>query len=128
MKNSDTAPRGRKRGFKSDRFRDVLLLSALALLLIFAVWKIFYPSGNARETAAITGASESEQKLCALLKEIDGVGDVNVMICESEDGVQSVVVVCEGANDLRVNMNIREAVAAALGTDEKSVKIYLMKE
>lgn len=32
------------------------------------------------------------------------------------------------ANDLRVNMNIREAVAAALGTDEKSVKIYLMKE
>ena len=113
MKNSETAPRGRKRGFKSDRFRDVLLLSALALLLIFAVWKIFYPS---------------EQKLCALLKEIDGVGDVNVMICESEDGVQSVVVVCEGANDLRVNMNIREAVAAALGTDEKSVKIYLMKE
>ena len=65
MKNSETAPRGRKRGFKSDRFRDVLLLSALALLLIFAVWKIFY---------------------------------------------------------------IREAVAAALGTDEKSVKIYLMKE
>ena len=115
MKNSETAPRGRKRGFKSDRFRDVLLLSALALLLIFAVWKIFYPSGNARETAAITGASESEQKLCALLKEIDGVGDV-------------IVVVCEGANDLRVNMNIREAVAAALGTDEKSVKIYLMKE
>ena len=56
------------------------------------------------------------------------MGDVNVMICESEDGVQSVVVVCEGANDLRVNMNIREAVAAALGTDEKSVKIYLMKE
>ena len=39
MKNSETAPRGRKRGFKSDRFRDVLLLSALALLLIFAVWK-----------------------------------------------------------------------------------------
>lgn len=80
--------------------------------------------GNGRDN----GASESEQKLCALLKEIDGVGDVNVMICESEDGVQSVVVVCEGANDLRVNMNIREAVAAALGTDEKSVKIYLMKE
>ena len=76
----------------------------------------------------MTGGSESEQRLCSLLKEIDGVGEVNVMICEGEDGVESVVVVCEGANDLRVNMNIREAVAAALGTDEKSVKIYLMKE
>ena len=73
-------------------------------------------------------ASESEQKLCALLEEIEGVGKVNVMICEGEDGVESVVVVCEGANDLLVNMNIREAVAAALGTDEKSVRIYLMKE
>ena len=64
----------------------------------------------------------------ALCLEIDGVGNVRVMICEDEDGVESVVVVCEGANDLRVNMDIREAVSAALGTDEKSVKIYQMKE
>ncbi len=56
------------------------------------------------------------------------MGIVRVMICEDEDGVESVVVVCEGANDLRVNMDIREAVSAALGTDEKSVKIYQMKE
>lgn len=125
--NKETAPRARKSASKSGRIRDVLLLSALALLLILAVWKIFYTDGN-KGTAAVSGGSESEQRLCMLLQEIEGVGNVNVMICEDEDGVKSVVVVCEGANDLRVNMNIREAVAAALGTDEKSVKIYLMKE
>lgn len=125
--NKESASRNRKHGDKNSRIRDILLLSALALLLVFAVWKIFY-TGDTKSVSGMTGGSESEQRLCALLKEIDGVGEVNVMICESEDGVESVVVVCEGANDLRVNMNIREAVAAALGTDEKSVKIYLMKE
>ena len=127
MSNNQTASRSRKRGEKSSRFRDVLLLSALALLLIFAVWKIFY-TDDKQEVSTMANASESEQKLCALLEEIEGVCKVNVMICEGEDGVESVVVVCEGANDLLVNMNIREAVAAALGTDEKSVRIYLMKE
>ncbi|MBS1400593.1 MAG: hypothetical protein HPZ86_07330 [Clostridia bacterium] len=125
--NKESASRNKKHGDKNGRIRDILLLSALALLLVFAVWKIFY-TGYTKNVSGMTSGSESEQRLCSLLKEIDGVGEVNVMICESEDGVESVVVVCEGANDLRVNMNIREAVAAALGTDEKSVKIYLMKE
>ena len=65
--------------------------------------------------------------MALLLNEINGVGEVDVMIHETEEGVQSVVVVCEGAENLLVNMHIREAVAAALGTDEKSVKIYLKK-
>ncbi len=118
--------RAGKRAGLNGRIRDVLLLSALALLLLFAVWRIFYDEGGEGEAAAV--GSDSEKRLCALLGEIDGVGDVRVMICEDEDGAKSVVVVCEGANDLRVNMDIREAVSAALGTDEKSVKIYLMKE
>jgi hypothetical protein len=46
-------------------------------------------------------------------------------VCETEDGVQSVVVVCEGANNLQVIMDIKEAVAAAVGAQEKNVKIYL---
>lgn len=125
--NKESPAKSKRHGDKSGRIRDILLLSALALLLIFAVWKIFY-TDKSESVAAFSGGSESEQRLCTLLKEIDGVGNVNVMICENEDGVESVVVVCEGANNLRVNMNIREAVAAALGTDEKSVKIYLMKE
>ena len=72
--------------------------------------------------------SETEQKVSRLLQEIDGVGKAEVMICETEDGVQSVVVVCEGANDISIVMDVREAVAAALGTEEKAVKVYLKKE
>ena len=96
------ADRTGKRGSKNGRIRDVLLLSALALLLIFAVWRIFYTDADGGDGAVAVG-SDSEQRLCALLGEIDGVGNVRVMICEDEDGVESVVVVCEGANDLKVD-------------------------
>ena len=109
------------------KLKDVLLLSVLAFALIFAAWKIFYTDEKGNETIAVSG-SESERKVSRLLQQIDGVGEADVMICETEDGVQSVVVVCEGAKDLQVVINVREAVAAALGTEEKSVKIYLKKE
>lgn len=117
----------KRKRFFDGRIKDVLLLSVLALILIFAAWKTFQTDD---EETAQTGAtmSESEAKVSRLLGEIDGVGEANVMICETEEGVQSVVVVCEGAKDLQVIMHVREAVAAALGTEEKAVKIYLKKE
>ena len=107
--------------------KEIVFLCALAFLLLFASWKIFYTDDNDVALSATVG-SENEQKISRLLGEINGVGKADVMICETEEGVQSVVVVCEGANDLQVVMNVREAVAAALGTEEKSVKIYLKKE
>ena len=58
------------------------------------------------------------------------VGNVTAdcKVYEKDGNVENVVVVCEGAKNLRVVMNIREAVASALGAEQKSVKIYLKKE
>lgn len=115
--------------FFKGKKKEILILFAIALVLVFASWKVFF---NKEETKSVSNVSasqtETERKLGALLKQIDGVGEAEVMICETEEGVQSVVVVCTGARDLGVMMDVREAVAAALGTQEKSVKIYLKKE
>ncbi len=104
--------------------KDILIMAVLAIILFYTAWKIFQEDGE-KETLAL---SESEVKVARLLQEIEGVGEASVVVCEDEDGVKSVVVVCEGANDLQVVMNVREAVAAALNTQLKSVKIYLKKE
>ncbi len=126
-KTDDVRQTGGKRFRLDGRIKDILLLAVLALALVFAAWKIFY--NDEKETSLTTVAvSENEEKISRLLEEIDGVGEASVMICETEEGVQSVVVVCEGANDLKVVMNVREAVAAALGTQQQAVKIYLKKE
>ena len=119
-----------KRKIPKEKLRDALLVSVLALLLVFAVWKIFYTPQSAKTNSdsafsAGTESTEKERSLAALLSEIDGVGEAEVRICEAEDQATSVVVVCDGAKNILVNMNIREAVATALGIDEKNVKIYL---
>ena len=106
--------------------RDILLLGALGLLLIFTAWQVFHTE-DTDEVAAVY-LTETEAKVLRLLNEIDGVGDASVIVYEKEGDVESVVVVCEGANNLRVVMNVREAVASALGTEQKLVKIYLKKE
>ncbi len=108
------------------RIKEIALLGGLALVLLFAAWKIFQSDGD-KETAQLQ-LSDTEIKVVRLLEKIDGVGAADVIVCEGDGEVKSVVVVCEGAKDLRVIMNVREAVAAALDTEQKSVKIYLKKE
>ena len=115
-----------RKSYVTSKWKDILIICGLGILLMFVTWKVFYTKEDA-EFASST-MSENEQKVSRILREIYGVGEANVMICETENGVESVVVVCEGANNIRVLMNIREAVAAALGTEEKTVKIYLKKE
>ena len=127
--NKEVSQKGAKRSFLKridGRIKDILLLSILGLGLFFASWQIFHTEESITTHSNLS--NEAENKVIRLLEEMEGVGEASVMICESEEGVQSVVVVCDGAKDLRVLMNVREAVAAALGTDENAVKIYLKKE
>ncbi len=107
------------------RVKDIVLVCALGVVLLLSAWQIFHTE-DAQEAASL-GATEAEIKVMRLLEEIDGVGDANVIVGESDGKITNVVVVCDGAKDLRVVMNVREAVAAALGTEEKAVKVYLKK-
>ena len=113
--------------FFSARMKEILTMGGLALLLLSVAIAVF--RGGDKSAEATAGQmSALEEKVSRILEEIDGVGEASVVVCEDEDEVTGVVVVCEGANDLRVVMDIREAVAAALNTEQKSVKIYLKKE
>lgn len=113
----------KRQKYAQGKLRDVLLIAALAMLLLFVSWRVF--RGNSNSTNTALTMTESEAKVSKLLEQIDGVGKANVVVCETEEGVQSVVVVCEGAENLRVTLNVREAVCAALGTEQNQVKIYL---
>lgn len=107
------------------RFKDILLLGVLGIVLCVSIWLVFTDGETLFSSAK--PYSETENKLVILLEEMDGVGKAEVMVCETEEGVLGAVIVCEGANDLYVNMHVREAVATALGTDQSNVKIYLKK-
>lgn len=112
--------------FKSGKLKDVLLLFVLGLALFILVWNVF--QGRNREDETALSMTDTEQKVARILQEINGVGKANVLVCETEEEIVGVVVVCDGANNLQVIMDVREAVSAALGTQQKNVKIFLKKE
>lgn len=113
--------------FLSDgRMKDVLIVSILAFILTFTVWKVFNnPPSNAE---SVGGMSETEKRISQILSEIDGVGKAEVIISENEEGIHGAVVVCEGANNIKVIMDVREAVSTALNIEVANIKIYLKKE
>ena len=125
-RTNDPVQTAEKRRFFNGKIKDFLVLSGLALVLMLAAWQIF--GDESTDKSVSVAATATETKVSRLLEEIEGVGKSSVIVYEDEEGVKSVVVVCEGANDLRVVMDVREAVAAALGTEQKAVKIYLKKE
>ena len=108
------------------RIKDLLLVFGLAIVLGFSVWNVFYTNDTPSTTASLM--NEKEKRISLLLKEMDGVGSADVMIYETEEGVQSAVVICDGAKNFDVLIKVREAVATALGTEEKTIKVYLKKE
>lgn len=109
------------------KIRDIVLLSVLAILLIFAVYKIFYNDTTYKISETVSLSNNNELSLKKLLSEIDGVGDVDVMILEEENDVKSVIIVCDGANNIRVNLIVLEATSTALNVDRNNIKIYLKK-
>ena len=102
---------------------EVLLLSGLALILCVAVWRVFL-----NDESALKEQSTEEAKLVALLETMEGVGEAEVMISSMENGSRGAVVVCDGATRLSVIADVREAVATALGIEEKNVKVYLKNQ
>ncbi|MBQ2768775.1 MAG: hypothetical protein IJF44_02225 [Clostridia bacterium] len=127
-KIGDTSAKNEKKGFFSKcngKTKEILLFCLLAAILLFVAWRLF--GGKDSETASLE-MSETEAKVIRILEEIDGVGEASVMVYETEDGAQSAVVVCEGAERFSVVVDVREAVATALGIPQKSVKVYLKKE
>ena len=117
----------KEKTFLSGRRTDLVWICVIAAILFLAAFVVFGKEENT-QGIGVAQMSEKEQKVCQILQEIEGVGEASVIVCEDEDEVKSVVVVCEGANDFRVVMDVREAVATALNTQQKSVKIYLKKD
>lgn len=120
-----TATTSKREVLKKQKIKQILLLGLLVLVLLFCCFGVFLQPST---TVNSTLQSQTEQKIGQMLSQMQGVGEASVVICQTEEGVESVVVVCEGANQLQTLVNIREAVSTALGIEQKAVKIYLKKQ
>lgn len=107
--------------------KKIIIVVILLAILIGTVY-IINKSKKSTSNVSTAGAEKSQEEinLARILKNIDGVGNTDVMITQAEGTIKGVVIVCEGANNIMTRNNILNAVSTALNIDKKIIAIYLM--
>lgn len=107
-------------GLRGARRVEIFLILALAAAAALVIMR-----GGTTDGAQTTLEARMERTLSA----IDGAGEVKVLINESDagDGV-GVLVVAEGAGDIRVYISLQNAVRALMDIDASRIEIVKMEE
>lgn len=109
--------------------KKILLIAVLLTVLIALAFALYGSKSKAISTAAGSAdMSANETKLTRILSGIDGVGKAEVMINESENGVEGVIIVCEGAYNIMTRNDILNAVTTALKVEKNNIAIYAMNK
>lgn len=113
---------------------DKLLIFLLAGILMLVIW---IPADSDRadapkeeEEEMITQGGGLEERLKATLEQIQGVGQVQVMITRTTDtdAIEGVVVVAEGAGIPQVEQDIIETAQALFPIAAHKIKVCKMTE
>ena len=98
-----------------------MFILIIALLLVFAVYRVFFKS----EKTSVSGeTTELEERLSKILSEIDGVGDISVMVSEEDGKAVSAVIVFRGADSILTRIRVIDAASGALGINKEKVLVY----
>ncbi len=99
------------------KFKYPLIILALGILLMLL------PTGKAQSRGADANASDEEERMEYVLSSVSGAGDVRVMLSDS-----GAVVVCQGADDAGVRLDVMNAVCAYTGLTSDRVTILKIQD
>ena len=117
--------------FKNDPEINEKGLKIIALLVIIAVillsFDVFTQNKDGRKQI-IDEDGGTEAQLCSILADIDGVGDVDVMLQhDDDDNITGVIVTAQGAGNPIVKNNLINAVMAVFNISSNSVEVFEKK-
>lgn len=107
------------------------------ILLAAAVMVLVITSGNVSAPQTQPEGTELERRLASVLSSVEGAGRVKVLIYEktaaqSAYGAQGdvtvggVVIVADGAKDVRVSLELQRAAKAFLGIELQDIEVLSM--
>ena len=105
----------------------------VAIVIIAVVILIYSNVGNLGKKESTTSGTEVEySQLEMVLSSIEGAGKVRVLtskeaIADGTEKITGVIVVAEGAEDIKVRMELIRAVSRALNVDANAIEIFAMK-
>lgn len=114
------------------KFKGIKNLQIIVVIFIIAVALIIYSTVTAAKSADSTQTvgsvmTSDEQRLSAILSNIDGAGKVEAMITSADGTITGVLVIADGADDITVRLRLLEATATALGVSRNVVNVYSRK-
>ena len=108
--------------FKEKGLKVIALFIILAVILLSL--DVFTQSRDGR-SQIIDEDGGTEAELCAILTDIDGVGDVDVMLqYDDEEKVSGVIVTAQGAGNPVVKNDLINAVMAVFNISPASCLLY----
>ena len=111
--------------FKEKGLKVIALFIILAVILLSL--DVFTQSRDGR-SQIIDEDGGTEAELCAILTDIDGVGDVDVMLqYDDEEKVSGVIVTAQGAGNPVVKNDLINAVMAVFNISPASVEVFEKK-
>jgi hypothetical protein len=113
--------------WKDKKVRRAVMLVLAAIVLAVACYFTFFKKEE--EQTTVREMSATETKLCAVLSDIEGVGDISAYVNEDGDGNPiGAVLIVEGADSLSVRLDVMKAASLALGIEQSAVQIYKMEK
>lgn len=114
--------------FKHLKGKDII---KVAVILFFGLLLIFLGGKDGESTEQQQG---DDQKIADACSKIDGVGKCSVYVCYSTgregdgDEVQSVIVICEGADSPDVRLCLTEMLSSFFGIGTNRIRVEKMQE
>ena len=105
-----------------------LALACLAVLAYLALGGVSCSGKTSSTTARGSSQTSLENSLSAILSEIDGAGETQVLITtDSKGDLVGVIVVSEGAGNNQVVVKLMRAVSTATGATPDQIDIFVRK-
>ena len=113
--------------FKEGKSKDIIIklitIAVIAAVLLVAFDVLTQDRDSRRQIIDEDGGSE--MTLSEILTDIDGVGEVDVMIRQGEEhDISGVIITAEGAGDPVIRDNITRAVAAVYNIPASNVVVF----
>ena len=113
--------------FKDGKSKDIIIklitIAIIAAVILVAFDVLTQDRDSRRQIIDDNGGSE--MTLSEILTDIDGVGEVEVMIRQGEDnGISGAIITAEGAGDPVIKENITRAVAAVYNIPASNVVVF----
>ncbi len=115
-----------KKLIEAIKANKTLLIILVLVFALIAIVVIFYDSGGDVSAGTVTDKTQTEIRLEAILSSVEGVGENQVFVTEDEDGIEGVVIVCRGADNIMTRNDILNVVSTALNINKNIIAVYAM--